>query len=112
MMTPTINVLEHADQINEYPFLTSTIAFGKLKLIRKPEVLALTCISKSNLHLKISDGMYCPPISIGDRAVAFIEQEVLAVVAAQVMGKSKSEIRTLVKELVAQRQNLFVGVQS
>ena len=111
-MTPNVNVLDPRDQINEKPTLNSLRSYDKLKLIKKPKALALASISKSTLHLKINDGLFAPPISIGDRAVAFIESEVLAVVAAQIQGNSKSEIRFLVKELVAQRQNLLSEVLS
>ncbi len=45
------------------------------------------------------------------KSVAYVKHEVLAVVAAQISGKTKDEIRLLVKELVAQRQNLLNEVQ-
>jgi prophage regulatory protein len=109
MSAPTPNVADLGHQINEYNFFNTTPSFDKLKLIRKPEVLAITCMSKSTLHLKLKDGLYAPSISIGDRAVAFIEHEVLAVITAQIQGKSKDEIRLLVKALVDQRQNITVG---
>ena len=109
MSTPRPNVADLGHQINEYNFLNLPLAANKLKLIRKREVLALTCMSKSTLHLRLKDGLYAPSISIGDRATAYIEYEILAVIAAQIQGKSKDEIRLLVKELVAQRQNITVG---
>ncbi|MBA6251805.1 AlpA family transcriptional regulator [Colwellia sp. MB3u-55] len=111
MSAPTSNVADLGHQINEFNFLNLLSAGNKLKLIRKVEVLALTCMSKSTLHLKLKDGLYAPSISIGDRAVAFIEHEILAVIAAQIQGRSKEEIRLLVKELVAQRQCLTLGEQ-
>jgi len=109
MRAPDTNVADHGLQINEYNVLKSISSFNKLKLIRKPEVLALTCMSKSTLHLKLNNGLFTPSISIGDRAVAFIEHEVLAVITAQIQGKSKDEIRLLVKTLTAQRQCLTLG---
>jgi len=112
MRAPSTNVSDQGDQINEYNFLNSIPSLDKLKLLRKPEVLALTCISKSTFHLRLIDGLYAPSIDIGDRAVAFVEHEVLAVITAQIQGKSKDEIRLLVKELVSQRQNLLNEVQS
>jgi len=109
MRAPETNVSDHGDQINEYNFINSIPSYEKLKLIRKPEVLAMKCISKSTLHLNINNGLDAPSISIGDRAVAFIEHEVLAVITAQIQGKSKDEIRLLVKALVAQRQHISLG---
>jgi len=110
-MTPETNVADHVGQINQYHSLTSIVSSDKLKIIRKPEVLALTCISKSTLHLRMSKGLLPPSISIGERAVAYIEHEFLAVIAAQIQGKSDDDIRSLVCGLVAQRQNLLGGVQ-
>lgn len=107
-MTPNANVSDLGTHINNNTLLTST-PYKKLKLIRKAEVLALTCLSKSTLHLKLQGGLLAPSIMIGERAVAFVEYEVLAVVNAQIQGKSKDEIRLLVKELVAQRQHLVLG---
>jgi len=109
MRAPDTNVSDHGDQINEYNFINSIPSFDKLKLIRKPEALALTCMSKSTFHLRLNDGLYAPSISIGERAVAYIEHEVLAVIAAQIQGKNKDEIRLLVKALVAQRQHISLG---
>lgn len=108
-MTTHANIAHQNDHSNRNTFLNSTLDSDKLKLIKKPQVLALTCMSKSTLHLKLLDGLIAPSISIGDRAVAFIEYEVLAVIAAQIQGQSKDEIRLLVKELVAQRQHLTLG---
>lgn len=110
-MTPNANVSDFHDQINGllYPLTVNNVQF---KLIKKPQALDIACISKSTLHLKMIDGVFPPSISLGDRAVAFVEHEVLAVVTAQIQGKSKDFIRSLVKELVAQRHNLPLGVTS
>jgi len=72
----------------------------------------MTGISKSTHHLRVNAGVAPPPIPIGDRAVAYVEYEVLAVIAAQIKGQTNDEIRLLVTELVAQRQNLVSGIHS
>jgi len=79
---------------------------------RKPETQDLFQISKSTLHLRINEGVIAPPVPIGDRAVAFVRTEIMAVITAQIAGCSKDEIRSLVTELVAQRQSSFCEVQS
>lgn len=76
-------------------------------LSRKPEALHLLKISKSTLHVHINEGLIGPPIQISDRAVAFVRSEIMAVIAAQIAGCSKEEIKTLVKSLVEQRQELL-----
>ncbi len=78
-------------------------------LIRKPEALHLFQISKSTLHVLINEGLIGPPIQIADRAVAFVRSEIMAVIAAQIAGCSKDEIKTLVKQLIAQRQELLLN---
>jgi prophage regulatory protein len=73
------------------------------KLIRRPEVLTLTARSKSALQLDEKSLLFCPPISIGERAVAYIKFEVEAVIQARVEGKTKEQIKALVQELINQR---------
>jgi len=109
-MTPYTNLTDHADQINKPAYLNSIPSCAKLKLIKKHKVLDIACISKSTLHLKMNDGLFPPSIALGDRARAHIEHEVLAVVAAQIQGRNKDEIRSLVSKLVDLRQDLTLGV--
>jgi len=76
------------------------------QLIRRPPVLSITQRSKSALQLDEKAGLFCPPIAIGDRAVAYIKHEVEAVIQARIEGKSKEQIKSLVQELIQQRQAL------
>jgi len=77
-------------------------------LIRKPETLELFQLSKSTLHLRINEGLIPPQVKIGDRAVAFVRDEIVAVINAHIAGRSKDEIKILVKSLVEQRQTIFM----
>lgn len=77
-----------------------------IQLIRRNEVIKLTARSKSALQLDEKNGLICPSISIGERAIAYIKSEVEAVLQARIEGRSKGEIKTLVQELVARRKNL------
>ncbi|WP_019028764.1 helix-turn-helix transcriptional regulator [Colwellia piezophila] len=74
------------------------------KLIRRPEVLALTARSKSALQLDEKAGLFCPSISIGDRAVAYIKYEVEAVIQARIEEQYPEQIKQLVSELIQQRK--------
>lgn len=76
------------------------------QLIRRPEVLILTARSKSALQLDEKAGLFCPPISIGDRAVAYIKTEVFAVIQARIEGQTPEKIKALVQELVQQRKQV------
>jgi prophage regulatory protein len=73
------------------------------QLIRRPDVLILTVRSKSALQLDEKAGLFCPAISIGERAVAYIKHEVEAIVQARIESKTPEQIKTVVKELIANR---------
>lgn len=45
-------------------------------ILRLPEVKSRTGLSRSTLYLRISEGKFPKPISLGDRAVGWIESEV------------------------------------
>jgi prophage regulatory protein len=76
----------------------------QFQLIRRAPVLVLTARSKSALQLDEKAGLFCPPISIGDRAVAYIKHEVEAVIQARVEGQTPEQIKQLVSELIQQRK--------
>ncbi len=46
------------------------------RLIRLPEVMARTGFGKAWIYYLISKGHFPPPIKIGSRAIAFIENEI------------------------------------
>lgn len=73
------------------------------KIIRKPEVIALTGLSKSTIHNRINDGLFPPSISLGARAVAFVASEVDAVISAMIEERQPEQIKVLVQELIASR---------
>jgi prophage regulatory protein len=79
------------------------------KLVRRPQVLESLQISRSNLYKKIQKGLWPKPISLGERAVAWLSSENEQILAAMIAGQSQDEIRELVKRLTKDRQN-FKGV--
>jgi prophage regulatory protein len=46
------------------------------KLIKLPAVLTRVAFSRSRLYVKVKEGTFPAPISLGARAVAWVEQEV------------------------------------
>ena len=76
------------------------------QLIRRPSVLSQTARSKSALQLDEKAGLFCPPISIGERAVAYIKHEVEAVIQARIEGQTPEQIKQLVSELIKQRKQV------
>ncbi len=89
---------EQASQIHNQP--------PRISIERKPEVLKRTGFSRSTLHNRINQGLFVPPISLGDRAVGWPEHETSAILLAMVAGKAHQEILLLVCSLVESRQQL------
>jgi|TARA_R110002073_G_scaffold34692_1_gene102465 prophage regulatory protein len=82
-----------------------------LTIERKAEVLDRLGLSRSTLHSKIQKGLWCPPISLGARAIGFLEHETDELIAAHINGYSPEQLRELVKSLVAERA-MLVGAES
>jgi prophage regulatory protein len=79
------------------------------KIVRRPEVLELLQISRSNLYKKIEQGLWPKPISLGSRAVGFLSAENEQMLAAMIAGQSQEEIKKLVTILEESRKQ-FKGV--
>ena len=72
-------------------------------LLRLPAVKAQTGYSRSTIYLRIAQGLWTRPVSLGARAVAWPESEVAALNAARIAGKTDTDIRALVAKLQAAR---------
>jgi len=73
-------------------------------LVRLPTLLGSKYpVSRSTLYSDVRSGRFPPPVNLGPRSVAWIEQEVDAIVQARVGGAGDEVIRLLVEELVAAR---------
>lgn len=75
-----------------------------MKLLKKPDVLALTAKSNTTHYSDIKDGLMTPPVRLGENSVAWPESEILAINAARIAGKSVADIKALVADLVMQRK--------
>jgi prophage regulatory protein len=73
------------------------------KVIRRPEVLNKTGWSKSTLYNRINDGVFPPSISLGERAVGFVESECDKVVQAMIAGYTEQQLKALVRGIVEKR---------
>ena len=74
-----------------------------LTILRRKQVEAETGYSRSTIYLRISQGLFIKPVSLGARAVGFPAGEVAALNAARIAGKSEVDIRALVVKLQAAR---------
>jgi prophage regulatory protein len=75
-----------------------------LKVIRKPEIKALTGLSTTTQFEQIRAGLLPKYINLGARSVGLFEHEALAIVTARSVGKSDDEIRGIVQSLLKQRE--------
>jgi prophage regulatory protein len=73
-------------------------------ILRLPAVSASTGLSRSTIYLRIAQGVFPRPVSLGGRTVGWPAREVAALNAARISGKSNSEIRDLVMTLEAARK--------
>lgn len=62
--------------------------------------------SHASIYTSIKAGLFTKPVAIGQRAVGWPSDEVRAINAARIAGKSEAEIRELVKSLHAKRIEL------
>ena len=73
-------------------------------ILRLPDVKATTGLSRSTIYLRITQGVFPKPVSLGGRAVGWPASEVAALNAARIAGKTNAEIRDLVVKLEAARK--------
>lgn len=73
-------------------------------ILRLPAVKAQSGYSRSTIYLRITQGLWPHPVSLGARAVGWPEYEVAALNAARIAGQSDTDIRKLVSRLEAQRR--------
>jgi len=73
-------------------------------ILRLPAVQSESGLSRSTIYLRIAQGQWTKPISLGTRAVGWPSSEVAAINAARIAGKTDEEIRTLVITLETARK--------
>ena len=72
-------------------------------LLRLPAVKAQSGYSRSTIYLRMSQGLWTKPVSLGARAVAWPAGDVAALNAARIAGRTDAQIRALVLKLEAGR---------
>jgi len=73
-------------------------------ILRLPAVKSESGLSRSTIYLRIAQGLWTKPVSLGARAVGWPSSEVVTINAARIAGKTDVEIRTLVIKLEADRK--------
>lgn len=62
-------------------------------ILRLPAVKASTGLSRSTIYLRISEGVFPKPVSLGGRAVGWLEEEVQSWLAQRIAASHKSAVR-------------------
>ena len=73
-------------------------------ILRIPAVKSESGLSRSTIYLRIAQGLWTKPVSLGARAVGWPSDEVEAINAARIAGKTDEEVRALVAKLEAARK--------
>lgn len=76
----------------------------KFIILRRKQVVERTGLSRSTIYLRIQEGTFPKPVNLGARAVGWPSDEVVALNAARIAGKSNEEIRDLVAKMEAARK--------
>lgn len=59
-------------------------------ILRLPTVKARTGLSRSTIYLRISEGRFPKPVSLGDRAVGWVEAEITDWLNQQIEASRKA----------------------
>lgn len=76
----------------------------RCSILRIPAVKSECGLSRSTIYLRIAQGLWTKPVSLGARAVGWPSDEVAAINAARIAGRSDEEVRALVEELELARK--------
>ena len=68
-------------------------------ILRIPAVKSESGLSRSTIYLRIAQGLWTKPVSLGARAVGWPSDEVESINAARIAGKNDDAVRALVEEL-------------
>ena len=77
----------------------------KRTILRIPAVKSESGLSRSTIYMRISERLWTKPVSLGPRAVGWPSDEIAALIAARIAGKTDDEIRALVAKLEAARKD-------
>jgi len=75
-------------------------------MLRCSELGAQIKRGRTAIYDDVKAGLLPPPIKIGARSVAWLQDEITSVLNARIAGKGESEIKALVSQLVAERRNV------
>lgn len=77
-----------------------------IRIERKPAVLNRIGMSHATLYRRISEGLFPPGVSLGNRSVGWLAHEVDTMLNSFASGKTTEELQAVVKILIEKRQAL------
>ena len=83
----------------------------KRTILRITAVKSESGLSRSTIYLRVSQRLWTKPVALGARAVGWPSDEVEALNAARISGKTDDEIRDLVAKLEAARKDAMECVR-
>ncbi|PHV10552.1 hypothetical protein CSQ89_15630 [Chitinimonas sp. BJB300] len=81
-------------------------------LLRRPAVEQATGKSRSAIYRDIDNGTFPAPVSLGGNMVGWPEDEIAALNAARIAGRSDAEIRVLVTCLMNARNDVVPALRN
>ena len=82
-----------------------------MPIMRMPAVKAETGHrSHGSIYTAIKAGLFTKPVKIGERSVGWPDDEVKAINAARIAGKSDADIKALVNRLHSKRDQLALAL--
>ena len=75
-------------------------------ILRIPAAKSQSGYSRSTIYLRIAQGLWTKPVSLGPRAVGWPANEIQSLNAVRISGKTDAEIRELVQSLHTKRKTL------
>lgn len=82
-----------------------------MPIMRMPAVKAETGHrSHASIYTAIKAGLFTKPVQIGERSVGWPDDEVKAINAARIAGKSDADIKALVNRLHSKRDQLALAL--
>lgn len=81
-------------------------AHQSIRIERKPAVLSRIGMSHATLYRRISEGLFPPGVTLGNRSVGWLAHEVDTMLYAFASGKTTEELQAVVKIIIEKRQTL------
>ena len=78
-------------------------------ILRIPAAKSRSGYSRSTIYLRIAQGLWTKPVSLGPRAVGWPAHEIDSLNAARISGKTDAQIRELVQALHTKRKELMAA---